>query len=152
MKKLVALLTLCALLTAPALAEIDLSGMSFEELLELKEQVNRALWDCAEWQEVTVPAGAYVIGRDIPAGYWTIAPVAGAWADVTWGSKFVANGTDIDWSDEIANEIILSSTTSVYSTGDVETVSWNLTDGTVLLIEHSSVVFTPFVGHSLGFK
>ena len=152
MKKLVSLLILCALLTAPALAEIDLSGMTFEELVDLRAQVDLAIFASDGWQEVTVPAGAYVIGRDIPAGYWTIAPVSGAWADVTWGSRFDASGTDIDWDNKYASEIILSSTASIYRTGDIESVSWELKEGTVLLIEHASVVFTPFAGHNLGFK
>lgn len=59
----------------PALAVsdgIDLSAMSFDELLALRQQVNMAIWQSDGWQAVEVPAGMYQVGVDIPAGKWTI--------------------------------------------------------------------------------
>ncbi len=55
----------------------DLQGLSFNELLALREQINLAIWNSNEWQCVEVPAGNYTIGIDIPAGYWTISPIEG---------------------------------------------------------------------------
>ncbi len=52
--------------------EVDLSGMSYEELVVLKDRINLAMWECDEWQEVTVPEGVWTVGEDIPAGHWTI--------------------------------------------------------------------------------
>ena len=52
--------------------EVDLSGMSFDELVSLRDQINLAIWNSQEWQEVTVPTGIYTIGKDIPAGHWSI--------------------------------------------------------------------------------
>ena len=155
MKKLVALLTLCALLTVPALAEIDLSGMSFDELLALKEQVNRALWDSEEWQEVVVPAGAYTVGKEIPAGYWTIAPVASGMGmvDITWGKNFDESGTRVEFMSMFTTAMLLSeSLQSSVNMNSVSSVSWDLIEGTVLTIANGSVTFTPFTGNEFGFK
>lgn len=71
-KRIIAAVALAACLAAPALADIDLSGLSFEELLELQKQVTTALWASDGWQEVTVPTGIYEVGTDIPAGRWNV--------------------------------------------------------------------------------
>ena len=74
MKKLLACVLALILIGCAALAEIDLSGMSYEELVALKDQINLAIWNSAEWQEVEVPTGVWVVGEDIPAGWWTVRP------------------------------------------------------------------------------
>ena len=75
MKKHIALFLIALLLPVAAFAtdlEIDLSNMSFDQLVALREQVNLAIWNSQEWQEVTVPEGIYKIGIDIPVGHWSI--------------------------------------------------------------------------------
>jgi len=72
MKKFVICILALLLICCAAMAEIDLSGMSYDELVALKDQINLAMWECEEWQEVTVPEGVWVVGEDIPAGHWTI--------------------------------------------------------------------------------
>lgn len=72
MKRFLILATVLILAAAPALADLDLSGMSFDELVALREQLNLAIWNCKEWQEVTVPEGIWIVGEDIPAGHWSI--------------------------------------------------------------------------------
>ena len=75
MKKIICLLLVLLLFPVISLADLpDLSGLSFNELITLREQVNLSLWNSSEWQEVEVPAGFYSIGKDIPAGHWTIIP------------------------------------------------------------------------------
>ena len=55
MKKLIALILAVMLLCSTACAaEIDLSGMSLAELLELQQRVTMAMWETEEWQEVEV--------------------------------------------------------------------------------------------------
>jgi len=154
MKKLLSLLVLAALLlSVPADADVDLSGMSFDELIALRDQVNLALWATEEWQEVTVPAGAYTIGKEIPAGYWTIRPVDGKTASVSWGSRFDATGAEIDlWGDFGVFEQITSAADSYAQYNDIRSVSWDLIEGTVLVIGSASVIFTPYTGVNLGFK
>ena len=43
MKKFLALVSLLSLLAVPVLAEVDLSGMSYDELVALKDQLNLAM-------------------------------------------------------------------------------------------------------------
>ncbi len=68
-----------------ALAEIDLSGMTYDELVALKDRINLAMWECEEWQEVTVPQGIYEVGVDIPAGHWTLKTPDGVYSMVLYG-------------------------------------------------------------------
>lgn len=77
MKKTFAFVLILALLLplssfASDSADIDLSGLSFDELIALREQLNLAIWNSQEWHDVTVPAGVWEIGKDIPEGHWTI--------------------------------------------------------------------------------
>lgn len=73
MKKLAAaILTVLLLMSTAYAADIDISGLTFDELLDLQKQVSDALWASPEWQDVAVPAGVYQIGVDIPAGRWEL--------------------------------------------------------------------------------
>ena len=73
MKRFFLFLLLLALVTSAAGASgVDLSGMTFDELVALREQLNLAIWNSAEWQEVNVPEGIWIVGEDIPAGHWSI--------------------------------------------------------------------------------
>ena len=73
MKKLLALILALVLVSSAALAEsVDLSGLSFDDLLNLQQRVNAALWASDEWISASVPIGLYEIGVDIPAGHWTV--------------------------------------------------------------------------------
>ena len=75
MKRILCCLFILILLPVVSLADLpDISGLSFDELVQLREQLNLAIWNSQEWQRVTVPAGAYEIGVDIPEGYWTMTP------------------------------------------------------------------------------
>lgn len=73
MKKLAALVLILMMAAGHAFADLDLSGMSFDELLDLRNKVNQALMMSEEYQEVEVPAGVWKIGEEIPAGHWTVA-------------------------------------------------------------------------------
>ena len=69
---LIALSILLIVVINTAAAEIDLSELSFEELLSLQERVNTALWNSSGWNEVSVPSGTYEVGKDIPEGSWIV--------------------------------------------------------------------------------
>ena len=93
MKKLALTLALLLTLTlVPARAEIDLSGMTLAELMELSQQVTMAMWETEEWEEVEVPIGVYEIGVDIPAKHWNIAAADGYFPEITYASKLDASG------------------------------------------------------------
>jgi len=76
MKKILILAMMAALvITAAASAEdYDFSGKTTAELVEIQRKVNEALWKSDGWNEVTVPGGDYEVGKEIPAGEWSIRP------------------------------------------------------------------------------
>lgn len=158
MKRITSLLLVVILLISVTVvssaASFDLSGMSLEELVSLKEKVTLAIWNSKDWQEVKVPAGMYQIGRDIPAGYWTIKPVEGDTAEVCWGTAVDDSGASIDaWNSDFYNfQQITSPSDSYAKYNNVESVSWQLREDDYLTISSSSVIFSPFAGHDLGFK
>ncbi len=70
MKRITALIAALLLLASTAVAEIDLSGMTLEEMIELHEQIQLALFEQAK--SVVVPQGIWLVGKDIPAGTYLI--------------------------------------------------------------------------------
>ena len=73
MKRLITIIIILALVPVVALSDIpDISNLTYEELVQLKDQINLAMWNSSDWQEVLVPAGVWKVGEDIPAGHWTI--------------------------------------------------------------------------------
>lgn len=52
----------------------DVSSLSYDDLLSLRQTVINELMARPEWKEVEVPAGVWIIGQDIPAGYYSITP------------------------------------------------------------------------------
>lgn len=151
-KRVAALIALAALLAAPARAEIDLSGLSLAELVELKQQITIAMWETEEWQEVEVPVGMYEIGVDIPAGYWTITAVYNDSSALTWGYQVEEGRAHIARDSQIEYALITAKTSPSWPINQIESVSWELINGTFLRVGGAPVIFTPFTGHDLGFK
>lgn len=156
MRKVFLLVFVLVLVGSIAFAEVDLSGMSFEELVALKDQINLAIWNSQEWQEVTVPVGVWKVGEDIPAGHWTITVAPNgptSWAYVSVGTALDQTGKAID---------IMS--TSYYYSQDIKLdgsdgisnlvqIDYEFKDGAYVIIDFSDVVFAPYAGKpSLGFK
>lgn len=132
MKKILAIALALILIGAAAYAAIDLSGMSFDELLELRAQVDAALWASDGWTEAKVPAGKYLVGDDIPAGRWTI-------TSATKYAVFVG--------------IILpdGNYDESYSLSAGEYLNITATAGQTLEFSEP-VIFTPYTSAALGFK
>ena len=133
---------------------VDLTGLSFEELVALRERINLAIWQSDDWQEVTVPIGTWEFGEDIPAGHWTLSATAG-------------NTTYISYGDKLRDADSLSSSCDIYVTEELISPTWkyydentsrvymdiNATEGCYIIIRHGSAVFTPYTGKpDLGFK
>lgn len=149
-KKVFAVLCAAGMLFGTARAEVDISGLSYAELVTLQEQVTKQIMLTDQWQEVRVPAGAYLIGREIPAGKWTMAPQKGQTAIVMLGWELNDVGTSFDhWAERVQ---ITDHTDSYAEYNPVESVSWELKDGMYLVIEDCSVIFTPYAGPSFSFK
>lgn len=158
MKRILSLLiALLLLLPAAAFAQIDLSGMSYDELVALKDQINKAMWESKEWQEVTVPQGVYEVGVDIPEGHWSIAAADKQSITVSWGTKLAASKVDIeaDWSEGSIYEYenLISETYAYYEKGNKTEVDYDLKTGQYIVVAYGDAVFTPYKGKpSLGFQ
>lgn len=72
MKKLVCALLIALFVTVAAYAETGLEEYSFDELMQIRNMLNAEIMSRPEWKEVTVPAGTWVVGQDIPEGVYSI--------------------------------------------------------------------------------
>lgn len=138
--------------SAACFADIDLSGMTFEELVALKDQINLAIWNSAEWQEVEVPQGVWKVGEDIPAGKWTIKATEGNVTFVMVGSKLSSDGRSISMP-KFGQSIMDEGFSAYNPKTSISELSVELSDGEYVAIQESVAVFTPYAGKpSLGFK
>lgn len=154
MKKLFSLLLVLLLIPCAALASVDLTGLSFEELVALKDQINLAIWQSEEWQAVEVPKGVYTVGEDIPAGKWTITASDETKAHIYWGDRLDASGVNLSYEGSIWEaELLYSPTYRSYEKGDPTEVTWELKEGHYFIVQEGIAVFSPYAGKpSLGFK
>lgn len=72
MKKALIIAIAIVLVAVVAYAEVTLSSMSYDELIELNHQLTAEIMSRPEWKEVTVPPGIWQVGEDIPAGTYSI--------------------------------------------------------------------------------
>ena len=154
MKKLLILFLLLVLLAGSAAADpIDLSDMSFDELVALRDQLNLAIWNSQEWQEVTVPAGVYRIGKDIPAGHWTIRVVGqNSFVLVSYFDILDDVGKSMSPNAYLFHTIIASPGLSAFGEVNPESVDIDMMDGWYFKCD-GVVVFTPYAGKpDLGFN
>lgn len=131
----------------------DLSSMSYSELVSMKNQINLAMWNSQEWQEVTVPPGIWEIGKDIPAGHWTIKPVKGCgpWY-IIYDSSISDDGHDISYSGNTIMECICDPSSSYYTPEYKTETDIDMENGYFVRLD-CSMVFTPYSGKpDLGFK
>lgn len=135
----------------------DLSGLSYEELVALKDSINLAIWESEEWQEVTVPQGVWVVGEDIPAGKWTIkSDVSAMRTLISWGDVLSEDGTTVDHKKRGDKWVyIYNPDYDRYEGGEVEeyTVDLQAGDYVEVAVDDGPAVFMPYAGKpSLGFK
>lgn len=71
MKKLLSVILLVCMIPVCAGA-VSLSDLSFDELVELRNQINAEIVARPEWKQTEIPAGEWVVGEDIPAGSYSI--------------------------------------------------------------------------------
>ena len=157
MKRIIIILV-CLLMSACVLAyadTIDLSGMTYDELVALKDQINLAMWNSDEWQEVTVPVGVWTVGEDIPVGHWSIsiAPESSRqWVVVKYCDLLNEAGTDAGnqfYCKIYAYETIGAPDNDNYP----QMINLDVKAGTYIIVQKGSVLFTPYQGKpSLGFK
>lgn len=158
MKKLVTLFLILALaVPAAAMASAalpDLSGLSFDELIQLKEKISLELWNRPEWQEVMVPPGVYAVGPDIPAGHWSIRPAEECGPEfVIYGVATKDQGHDIDlFAGDYIMECLCDPTSSIYSLEYKTSTDIDMEDGHFVRLD-CTMIFTPYTGKpDLGFR
>lgn len=137
--------------SAPA-ESINLSGMSFAELVELQNNVNIALWNSDEWQEVTVPEGVWAVGEDIPAGKWTIKAPAKSYITICWCDKLDQFGATTTKAKLWELYSLTGKQRSSYEDGDTTEITLNLKEGQYVEVREGSAIFTPYAGNSFSFK
>ncbi len=152
MRRLFVLFLSLFLIVGSAAADlVDLSGMSFDDLVALRDQLNLAIWNAAEWQEVTVPAGVWTIGEDIPAGHWTIRPLPGDYVSVIYCDILDRFGTSAAPGWQGWNGCLTGRDNDITSNEPHE-VSLVMEAG-MYFINRSTVTFTPYAGKpDLGFR
>lgn len=139
MKKVLVLI-FAFMLSVSSVAEIDLSGMTYDALVELRKKVDLAIWASDSWQEAVVPAGVYGIGSDIPEGRWSITSDAIVCVITTFPSE------------EAAYSNSLNESQAMYVLNAHDTCNVTLKNGQFIQITNGPAVFTPFISASLGFK
>lgn len=130
----------------------DLSSLSFDDLASLMEQINQEMMRRDDWQEVSVPAGTYEVGKQIPAGHWIVTCTPRSYCYIDVGSALESNGKTVVYGSEGYYHISLVGTESgISDKGYPAQVDLDLKDGMYISIEHASVTFTPYTGIS-GFS
>lgn len=150
------LVLLFSTLTFASAETFDLSGMSYDELVALKNRINLAMWQSEEWQEVTVPQGVWVVGEDIPAGHWTVKCAAGwRFSQISWGKYLNPDGETISYMGRFSkyNNVHDPNHEGFDPYEYATEYSFKVYDGEYIVIEYGSCVFMPYTGKpDLGFK
>lgn len=155
MKKIVFFLIVMLALPALACADVDLSGMTFDELVALKDQINLAIWNSDQWQEVTVPQGVWVVGEDIPAGHWTIRAADKAMLMMDYGDRLDDDKKSLSWAGDIYYSEMLYGKDHIFFDEDTSMIQTDIEaeEGCYFIIKSGNAIFTPYAGKpSLGFK
>ena len=159
MKRILSLLIVALLFTGSAFAaSFDLSGLSYEELVDLKNQINLAIWNSDEWQEVTVPEGTWIVGEDIPAGTWTVKCAdLGKYCFISWGDTLDETGHGLEHSDRSwLMTQIYNPNHEDYEVGDRIEYTFTVRNGEYVIVHQQgahTAIFTPYAGKpDLGFK
>lgn len=158
MKKILCIVLAAALigcLALPVAAEgIDLSALSWDELIALKAEINKELTTRDEWQEVVVPQGVWVVGEDIPEGKWTVRCATQDVVQISWGDVLREDGHSISFSSSAYDiENVHDPDHKWTKDGDLLEYTFEAKAGFYVVIDYSSALFTPYTGkQSLGFK
>ena len=154
MKKLIIVaLVLALLLPAAALSDLpDISGLSYEELAQLKDQIALAIWNSEEWEEVTVPAGTWEVGKDIPAGHWQIRIADHGLTNVWYCEKVDELGQPVCFGAKYIHKELASEDFRGFKETYNIVIDYDLKEGWFLYYD-AAVIFSPYAGHAdFGFK
>ena len=119
------------------------------ELLALEEQIRMALKETDQWQETTLPLGAYQVGTDIEAGHWMFLPPDDeSLPIVTWGTELDETGWFFDYENEILSETIMHPNhySAVSRDNWHRSLDLTLIENTYIVVQRNEVVYTPYIG------
>ena len=126
----------------------SLSDLSYEELIDLKNRINLALWESDEWEEITVPQGLWEVGKDIPAGTWDIACATNEYADVYYGDEIAEDGVSLRETERYCHREVVSPGYTDYEEGkSLYRLTVTVENGDYIVIGQSDVIFTPTEGN-----
>lgn len=154
MKKLICVILVIILMPIVAIADIDLSSLSYNELVSLINKAQLEIMKSDKWQEVEVPPGTYIVGKDIPAGHWTIAINDSGYADFEIGTTIKSNG-EIDYMsclDDYKHITLIGKSSFLYTEGNTTSYSLELLNNWYVVITTGSIIFTPYKGNNFTFK
>lgn len=154
MKKLLILIVALVFIPSIVMADLpDISNLSYEELVALKDQINLAMWNSQEWQEVSVPFGTYKIGEDIPAGHWTISPgISHGYFYVWYFEEPNEFGRPVKPLTKYVNQALATEDFHAFDEEYIHSVDFDMKEGWYFYTEQT-VIFTPYSGKpDLGFK
>ena len=149
MKRFLVLLLVALLILPATLAEdIDLKKLSFDELRILQTRVSKEIVKRPEWKEVTVPAGLYQVGVDIPAGEWCLkcGKTSYGYVNISYGEGTNESGTKVCFPCEFMGMIYEKSDGTNPDFRNIK-----LKEGYYIEIEYGSVKFTTPEKVDLGF-
>ena len=135
--------------------DADISSLSYDELVTLKNKINLAIQDSKEWQEVQVPQGEWIVGEDIPVGKWTV-----RCADVNrksyilqeceikWGFRKSNGNLDTSSSKGGGSVQLFNPNNENAQNGRTTEITADLQEGMVVQIDdfYAPAVFTPYAG------
>lgn len=145
MKKLFSILILFVLLlTAFSVSaqNFDLSQFSYSDLQAIAAQAQKEMMNRPEFQSVEVPVGLYVVGREIPAGQWTVTKT-GRSSMIETGDTLESNQNEIDVTPNF-----------YYTTLDdrAESQTITLIEGMYVQIKFNPIIFSTPTGVTFSFK
>ena len=151
---LILVIPIMAFATSGKAADVDLSKMSYDDLVELKDRINLAIWESDEWQEVEVPHGVWQVGKDIPAGRWTIRAGENCSLFLSIGETLDSSKTSLVIDSSFSYWVLMDKNNKRFDpTSDIESVTIDLQDGIYVTINEGYVIFSPYSGQpDLGFR
>lgn len=127
------------------------SVFSFDELIALREQLNLALWNSQEWQEVSVPIGIWEVGKDIPSGHWMIYPPEKDFGQVYY-CQFVDFDTKLPDHSGKSHTVVIAGKKSSFANKTDNYIDYDMHEGWYF-INQIPVTFMPYTGKpDLGFQ
>ena len=130
-KAITIIITFAMLFCSAALADgSDPAALSFAAIQDELDTFNLKIWQTGNWSSVIVPDGSYIVGKDLPAGRFTVR--SATYKMSTWLEMIPAGSGEDYYKDARYRDMTLS------STDDTEL---ELTDGDRVVISLAGTKF-----------